>query len=194
MPQSHLALSVIWIRTGFRGIVINSCWKASAETWSLCCVPICKPESTLCWQQIEALQNHISWGEAFRDSRSARINTPRQSIPTAGWAHTIKKCQDLNKSAIYNQDISKNSHMFVFLKVSVYMKLKGTRAGVWFELQPKPYWAESYTPHWAAYCWPTHRCSKRQLLLNVLILRAVGISSHPKSLALSACHLSPAKS
>lgn len=63
----------------------------------------------------------------------------RQSIPTVGWAHAIKKCQDLNKSAIYNRDISKNSPMFVFLKVNVYMELKGTRASVWFEFQPKSY-------------------------------------------------------
>lgn len=66
------------------------------------------------------------------------------------------------------------------IQVNVYTKLKGTGASVWFVLQPRPHWAETYTPHCAAFCWPTHRCSKRQLLLKVMIL--------------STCHPSPAKS
>lgn len=146
-------------------------------------VLIFNSDTSSCRFLAKALLNHISWGQGFRDSRSARINF----LKTKHSYNGLGSCSQEMPGPQKNPPFITKTHpktvsclCFWNVQVNVHTKLKGTGASVWFVLQPRPHWAETYTPHRAAFCWPTHRCCKRQLLLKVIIF--------------STYHLSPAKS
>lgn len=173
--------------------LLKSLWR---DLISLCRVP-----STLCpflAARQKLLKNIYPEASPLEIAAQPGYTLFRQSIPALGWARAFKKSQDPNRSAILSvRQIPKEVICLHFFKCTFQCLHKARRnlswCLVWLEAKTILSW-NIYASLGCVLLTHTHRCSKRQLLFKVPIWRAVGILRHPKSLALSTCQLSPAKS